>query len=149
MSVEERLAQLRQISRIASEAGMRGQIDDDGRHFVMAFDLGDGRFQTIYVRPSMQTPDGNQVVSFMSPCLVVKKGFMSGLSRDRALELLRMNENIPFARFGILELGNEDMIVTSVDHLLENLDPDELKNNAYCVAMAADSYEQKYGRDDF
>jgi hypothetical protein len=149
MSANERLEQLRLISQIAASAGMKGMIDEDGQHFAMGFDLGEGRSQTIYIHPTKVTPENKQVVTFMSPCLVVRKGFMSGLSKDQALELLLMNQNIPFARFGIMEFDSENLVVASVDHLLETLDPDELRNSAYCVAMAADSYEQHYGKDDF
>jgi hypothetical protein len=36
-----------------------------------------------------------------------------------------------------------------IDHLLSTLDPDELRHSAWCVAMAADSYEEKHGGDVF
>ncbi|HLM75026.1 MAG TPA: hypothetical protein VK459_20090, partial [Polyangiaceae bacterium] len=78
-----------------------------------------------------------------------KKGIFSGFSKQRALDLLRFNEQILFARYGIWENKSEVMVVASNDHLLATLDPDELKTSAFHVAFAADAYEKKHGRDNF
>jgi len=147
MSIQERLDQLKTISEVAALAGLRGQIDDESQAFVLGFQLNDGRSQMVRVRPTMRTPDGQPIVSVESPCLVVKKDLLSGMSKERALDLLRMNESTPFARYGIVELEGAGMVVASIDHLLETLDPDELKHSAWCVAIAADKYEEITGKD--
>ena len=41
------------------------------------------------------------------------------------------------------------MVVASIDHLLDTLDPDEFKASAFHVAFAADSYEKQHGKDQF
>lgn len=40
------------------------------------------------------------------------------------------------------------MVVASIDHLLDTLDPDEFKASTLCVAAAADDYERRYGQDE-
>ena len=149
MGYEENLAQLKQISEVAALAGLKGEISDDGSAFMLGFELNGGRSQVVRVRPTMQTPDGQPIVTIESPALVVKKGLLSGISKDQAIELLRLNETVPFARFGIVENGEASMIVASIDHLLGTLDPDELRHSAWCVAMAADDYEAQHGGDVF
>lgn len=149
MSIEERLEVLKQVEQVAALAGVRGQIDDDGRHFQMGFNLSGGRSQLVFIRPTGKTPPGQTIVTFFSPCLTVKKGLFSGFSKERALDLLRRNENLMFARFGIWETDDESMVVASVDHILDTLDPEEFEASAWYVATAADGYEETEGKDDF
>jgi hypothetical protein len=149
VQIEQRLALLKKIENIATLAGMRGKMDDNGRHFAMGFETSQGRKQVIYVRPGGRTPDGKDIVTVFSPAVIFKKGMFSGISKEQALELLRLNENTLFARFGIWESEKESMIVASSDLLLETTDPDELKVHALSVAFAADGYESKHGKDEF
>jgi hypothetical protein len=147
MSVRQSLENLERVSEVATLAGIKGKINEDKMHFGMGFELDQGRSQVVYVRDSSK--EDRKIVTIFSPCLVVKKGLFSGLSKERALDLLRMNENVLFARYGIWEGKSEIMVVASIDHLLDTLDPDEFKASAFHVAMAADTYERKYGKDNF
>ncbi len=149
MGVRQTLEVLERVSEVATLAGLKGKIDEDRLRYGMAFDLGEGRGQAVYIRDSTRDDIPKKIITVFSPCLIVKKGLFKGLSKDRAMELLRFNENILFARFGIWEAKTELMVVASIDHLLETLDPEELRASAFHVAMAADSYEHKYGKDDF
>ena len=149
MQIEDRLALLKKIENIAALAGMQGKIDDDARQFTMGFKTTEVRGQMVYVRPSGRTPDGKDIVTVFSPAAVFKKGLFSGFPKERAFELLRLNENTFFARFGIWENEKESMIVASSDLLLETMDPEELKAHAFYVAFAADGYESKHGVDNF
>jgi hypothetical protein len=149
VQIEERLQLLKQVENVAALAGLRGKIDDDGRYFSMGFGTSAGRGQQVYVRPTGKTPEGQSIVTLFSPARTVPKGMFSGMSKEQALELLRLNENTFFARFGIWESEKESMIVASSDLLLETMDPDELKAHACYVAFAADAYEAKHGKDDY
>jgi hypothetical protein len=149
MGFEERLAQLKQVSEIAALAGLNGEMSDDGAAFMLGFEMDGGRSQVVRVRPTMQTPDGQPIVTVESPALVVKKGLLSGISKDQAIELLMLNETVPFARFGLVEGEDAIMVVASIDHLLDTLDPDELRHSCWCVAMTADNYEAQHGGDNF
>jgi hypothetical protein len=140
---------LKKIENVAALAGLKGAIDNEGRHFAMGFHTTAGRSQQVFVRPTGKTPNGQAIVTLFSPALVVKKGMFSGMTKDQAVELLKLNENTFFARFGIWESDKESMIVASSDLLLETLDPDELKAHAFYVAFAADNYESKHGSDKF
>lgn len=139
---------LERVSEVATLAGINGKIEDEKMHFGMGFALPEGRRQMVYVRDASQNDD-QKIVTIFSPCLVVKAGLFSGFSKSRALDLLRMNEQILFARYGIWERDKVTMIVASCDHLLDTLDPDELKASALFVAIAADNYEKKHGKDDY
>jgi hypothetical protein len=149
VEIEERLAMLKQIENVAALAGLKGVIDNDGRYFSMGIQTTEGRGQRVYLRPSGKTPDGKAIVTLYSPARTVAKGMFSGMSKDQALELLRMNENTYFARFGIWENEKESMIVASTDMLLETMDSEELKAQAFYVAFAADAYEKKHGADQY
>lgn len=150
MSESELSSILKRISDVAALAGIRGRIDEQAGAFMGSFGLDNDRSQTVMVRPTMRTREGKAVVTILSPCRVVDKGFWGGLSKDDALELLRHNENVPFARFGITPFGEgKEAVVASIDHILDTLDAEELHNHMWAVAMAADAYEAKHGRDEF
>lgn len=149
MSLKKQLEQLERVAEIATLAGINGRIDEDRLRFEAGFGLAGNRSQVVYVRVTGATIGDSPVVSFVSPCLLVKSGFMSGISKEQALELLRLNEQTLFARFGLWVNGNQNMVVASVDHLLDTLDPEEFRANMLSVATAADAYEQKHGKDMF
>lgn len=149
MNTEEKLAVLRQVESIAALAALKGEVLNDGSHFRMGFRRDQGRTQQVFVRPTGYTPDGKVVVTFFSPARRVAKSMFKGLGRDQAMDLLRLNENMFFARFGIWDAKTEIMIVASVDAILESLDADELKAYANYVSHAADEYEAKHGGDEF
>lgn len=149
MTTETQLDILKQVANVAALAGLKGAVDESAGHFAMGFNLPGERTQSVYIRHSGQTGTEKQIVTFFSPCLVVKKGLLSGLSKDMALDLLRRNENVLFARFGIWEGAKQSMVVASVDHILDTLDPEEFEASAWYVAYAADAYEQEHGKDEF
>jgi hypothetical protein len=149
MTTNTQIDALKEVSQIAALSGLKGAIDQSNGHFSMGFNLPGNRSQNVFVRHTGQTPAGKQIVTFYSPCLVVKKGLLSGISKDQAIALLRRNENVMFARFGMWEDDKRSMIVASVDHILETLDPEEFEATAWYVAYAADAYEQEHGQDTF
>lgn len=149
MTVREKLDILDKISEIAALAGINGTVDEERMHFAAGFHTTQERTQMAYVRPAPEGPTGEPAVTFFSPCLTVKKGLLSGMSKDRAMDLLRRNEKMFFARFGIWSSDDHDMIIASCDHLLSTLDAKEFYNNIYAVAFAADNYEQQHGQDDY
>lgn len=135
------------ITEVAKLAGIRGNLDDKGR-FVAGFTLANKRSQLVYVRPTMQMPAGT-VVTIYSPCRHVKGGFLSRMSREDAIELLKTNENIPFARYSIMaDDSGEMMVMAGLDALLETLDPTELNTYMWSVATFADAYEAKHEDKD-
>jgi len=149
VEIEQRLEILKKVANAAALAGIKGQIDADGKHFAMGFNTTAGRTQMVYIRPTGKTPDGQDIVTVFSPALVVKKGMFAGMSKDQAIALLRLNENTFFARFGIWESETESMVVASSDLILDTVDTAELNAHAYYVAFAADNYEAKHGADKF
>lgn len=149
MGIRQSLANLERVSEVATLAGIKGQLIEDRVEYHMQFGLDQGRHQRVVVRDSSKDDAKKSVVTIFSPARVMKKGLFSGLSKEQAFELLRMNERMIFARFGIWETKAEIMVVASIDHLLDTLDPDEFKASTFCVAAAADDYERRYGKDEF
>ncbi|MFM8891244.1 MAG: hypothetical protein ACKOTB_06400 [Planctomycetia bacterium] len=152
MKAEERLSLLKQVESVAALAGLKGEISDDGQCFVMGFDQGEGRSQRVFIRPSGSTPDGKMIVTISSPATLHKNGWFSGFTREHAVDLLRRNEGLFFARYGIQDGGpgsKDMMIVASSDVILDSLDATELRAHAYFVATAADEYETTTKTDKF
>ena len=152
MSKEEYKDPLQHVADIAALAGIKGRIDEKRNWFTAGFNMDEeGRTQQVVVRLAGRSPGGQQIVSFFSPCRRLKTGFMRGLSKEEAVELLCMNEKIPFARFGLQRFEDDDydMIVASVDHLLATLDAKEFEEHIWAVAHVADRYEKEHGGDAF
>jgi hypothetical protein len=140
------------VHEIATIAGFNLHTVEEGHPMAglpaAGFDLGGGRSQRVFIRPAGTTPDGHDVVTFVSPCLHVKTGFLSGISREQALDLLQRNENLYFARFGIWRLDKADMIVASCDQILDTMEAQEFAALVQSVAVAADAYEREHSKED-
>jgi hypothetical protein len=149
VSLEQTVNVLKKVEQVATLAGLRGVIDEESMAFLVRFELDNARRQMVYVRFAGMTKGDQEVINFSSPCLQVKKGFLSGISKEQALDLLRRNEKNLIARYGIRDFGGESVIVASVDHFLETMDPSEFGASAFCVALAADLYEREHGQDKF
>ena len=147
MAASESLERMRRVKEVATLAGLKGDVDEKNARFQMLFLLPGDRKQVVLVRDS--SAKERQVVTFFSACLVVKKGLVSGLTKETAIELLKSNERLHFARYGIWESEQEITVVASVDCLLDTLDPAECHNAAWSVAFAADQFEHRHGKDKF
>lgn len=137
---------LSRVEQLAAQCEIKGELDQDGRQYVICFGLPEGRTQEVYVSDSTSDA-GLPVVSLFSTCLVVDKGLFKGISKPMALELLLMNESLNFARYGVQEDEESYIIVASCDLLLDSLNPEGLEAALECVALAADGYEAKFGQD--
>jgi hypothetical protein len=149
MSLQATLDSLKKIEQLATLAGLSGEIDEARLAFVMGFGLDQGRRQVVYARPAGNTRDQQTIVRLYSPCLIVKQGFLSGLSKERALDLLRRNADILLASYGIVDSERESAIVACLDVLLEGLEPKAFLASALGVAIAADMYEREHDKDEF
>lgn len=149
MSVREQLEQLERLSQVATLAGLKVHVNEEAMRVEAVCGLDGGRSQAVYMRFTAKDPEGNPVVTLFSPCLRLKKGMFSGISKQQATDLLMRNERMLFARYGLWTSDKEEMIVASVDHLLDTLDPAELKASMFFVAVAADSYEKEHGKDEY
>ncbi|MDX1969327.1 MAG: hypothetical protein SFV23_19275 [Planctomycetaceae bacterium] len=149
MEPAEILSVLQQVADVAALAGIRGRVNEERQHFEAGFNLAEGRSQMVYIRVAGKTPDGSTVITFFSPCHVVQKGFLSGITRNQALDLLKRNEQVMFARYGVWSMENSDTIVASCDRLIATLDHKDFYSTVWYVAMAADRFEKEQGSDKF
>jgi hypothetical protein len=148
-SVRETLDTLRKVGSIAELAGIRGEVDEEHMLFAAGFNLPDDRRQMVYVCETGRSSTQSIVVTIFSPCRTVESGLFKGMSKAQAIDLLRKNEQMLFARYGLRTMGNRELVVASTDHLLETLDPEEFHAHVWHAAMAADAYERQHGKDEF
>jgi len=150
MSRTEQLSILERVAAIAAAANVEGTIDEAKLRFVARYQFESGRSQTVYVHATDRVEQG-EIVTVYSPCLKVKQGLLGGLSKDLAVELLRWNESLRFARFALWEHAEEPVVVASLDHLLQTLDPPELSLSIDWVVRAAEEFEKRHakGADHF
>ncbi|MGD2109635.1 MAG: hypothetical protein PVI86_09615 [Phycisphaerae bacterium] len=143
---------MEKVSQIATMADMACQKVPDDHMLVLGFDLGGGRRQAVFLRYLGQTPDGHDIVTFMSPCLEVKKmGFLrGGLSRNQAIDLLRRNAMLGFGSFALTSYaqGREVLMVVTTQ-LVDTMEVEEFRTHVCFVAAAADEYEREHGYDRF
>lgn len=135
------------VEGIAVDAGFEPERHQDS--IVIKFALPAGREQSVFVAESGRSPGGMTVISFLSPCQRLKAGFLGGMSKGHALDLLRRNAALPFAAFSLLSTDKGDVVCVRGTQLLETMDLAEFAASCECVATFADRYESDQGRDDF
>lgn len=143
----DKKAALERFMEVATLAGINGAVDGDG-DWAGDFNFNDGRSQMVYATP-INTPEGPGVCVY-SPATDHKRGMFGTISGKAAIELLQRNENLAFARYGIRRYKQADVVVASVDFLLETLDPKELRCGVWLTAAAADRWEKETtGKDQY
>ncbi len=141
---------LRKVNEIAALAGYTVQPHDQVEDMLVCpFDMGGGRSQIVYIHPVGQTPDGMEIISFFSPCAAVKQGFLNGLSKRHAVDLLRRNGMLLGGQFAVVDFGNIDLLVVRSTQIVDTMEVEEFRMHANLVAMVADDYEREMGTDVF
>ena len=148
MSKKETLEMLQKVSEVATLAGIRGMVDEDILAFVASFEMPDNRSQVVFVRITQATVKENHIIAFVSPCRRLKSGFLGGISKSDAIDLLQRNEKLVLARYGIAKINDQDMVMASSDAILETLDPEEFEAHVWNVAIAAEAYEREKSTED-
>lgn len=139
---------LEKVEQIAKMADIKGQRRDDLLGFMFA--LGGGRDQLVYVGEFGETHDGMSVICFFSPCEKVGGGFFGGLSKAKAMQLLRASANLQFGHFCVMQLGKDEMVCARATQILETMEVQEFLAHISTVAMAADAWEKNaVGSDQF
>lgn len=134
------------VAEVAILAGIKGEVLD-GQVFRAAFTLQDTRTQIVLIKVAGGTPE-RAIVSVESRAMFGKTGVFGGLSGKQARELLLENNRRAFAKFSLRESGDEFEVYAGSDHLLPQLDPEELGAACWTVAQAADEIERKFNGGD-
>jgi hypothetical protein len=139
------------IKQIASVAGIKIGKHPESDVLCAGFELQGGRTQMVFVCHAGETPQGQDVVCFMSPCMRLKKGLLGGpgLSRDRAIDLLRRNSRMLFGYFALHNMSGVEVLMVCSDQIVDTMEVEEFMNHLGACASIADHYEQEHGRDDF
>ncbi|MHC4696738.1 MAG: type III secretion system chaperone family protein [Planctomycetota bacterium] len=143
---------LEKVSKVAAEADFILHPHPNADVLMIKFNMGDGRSQTVYIEYTGQTFDGQDCVTFMSPCKVVKKEkLLSGdLNREQVIALLRRNAKLRFGSFALETFeGLNDVLVVMSSQIVDTMDVEEFKTHVAFVAYAADEYERECGQDVF
>lgn len=137
------------VQQVAAIAGYKVGPHPEQDLLVAGFDMGNGRSQMVYIAHVGQTGDGKDVISFMSPCMTVKRGLFGGLSKRRAVHLLRLNSQMLFGCFALYTFQNEDVLMVSSSQIVDTMEVEEFSSHLQACAQLADAYEQKVGQDNF
>lgn len=148
MSISPTSEVLNKVENLLAECNIIGEHNLLRGEFVVLFGLPGDRTQEVFVCDSTQDPEVT-VISVRSTCLLVDKGVFKGMNKSMAMELLLMNERLNFARYGVQEDEEGYIVVASYDLLFDELNAKGLAYALECVALAADSYEAKFGQDIF
>jgi len=143
--IEHQIEILQQISEIADSAGVVNQIDRKNRRIVMAFTLEPGRTHIVYANPSDAAPAGQPTVTVSSPCTIFKNGLRPRALYDTEQEPVFANGRQPAASYAVVEHKENSVVVASLVHDLNSLGENELLKSLACVALAAESYEERFG----
>ena len=148
MSPTPTSAILETVEQLAAQCGIAGEHNLLRGEFVVLFSLPGDRTQEVYVSDSSPNPEV-VIVSIRSTCLVMDKTKFETFGNPIARELMALNEKLNIARYGLQETEDSVIVVASYDLLLDQLKANQLAFYLECVALAADSYEEKFGQDLF
>lgn len=148
MFTENQIEVLRQISDIADSAGVVNQIDRKNQRIVMAFTLEPGRTHIVYVHPSEKALAGRSTVTLSSPCTIFEHGSRSRAPKENEPGPIFVSGDQPSASYEVVESNKLSIVVASLVHSLDSLGEIELMKSLACVAMAAESYEERFGPHD-
>ncbi|RMG27698.1 MAG: hypothetical protein D6721_10015 [Gammaproteobacteria bacterium] len=126
---------LERIRRLAATAGIRGEVDREQGMFHAPCEFDDGGRLAVLMQPTRMGRDGLLAVTVTCPVLHFSE--RRPIPEDLAMELLRRNERLCYARYGVRDLEEGGLVVASVDHPLEGLDPDRLHAMVQAVVQAA------------
>lgn len=143
---------LERVSQVADKADFKLHPHPNGSVLMVKFNMGDGRSQTVYIEHTGKTFDGQDCVTFMSPCKVLKKERIlgGGLNKNQVMDLLRRNAKLHFGSFALETFeGRNDVLVVMSSQIVETMDVEEFKTHVSFVAYAADEYERECGQDVF
>jgi hypothetical protein len=140
---------LAKVQQVAAMAGLKVVLKPEDPMLITGFDMGQGRSQTVYIRHAGRIPTGQDVICFMSPCLNVKRGLFSGLSRRKAVDLLRRNSIMLFGFYALVPMQECDVLMVCSSQIVDTMEIEELSTHVRACAMFADGYEREHGRDEF
>ncbi len=135
---------------IAKSAGFdRVAVHPEHEHLIVPLSLPNGRHQNVYVQVKGQTPRGDAMLTFFSPCREVDEESFLTSETELAWNLLRKNEEISFGRFAIWRHEDHYMLMVSCDHIERTMDPEEFEAMVKYVGVIADEFEESTGEDKF
>ena len=148
MDDSEKIETLRKIQDVASLGGIKSKLDETRQTLEAVFSLPNNRTQLVLVRVSGRSLSEQVIATVFSPCHSQKTGFLQGISKNTALEMLKQNEKMLFGRYGIVSMDGSDLVVVSVDRAVDSLDHKELNNIFWYVATYADEFERTHSKED-
>ncbi len=142
---------LDKVKKIAQIAGFSLEQPKElgTKTLVCGFNMPGNRKQIVYISHSGETPDGLDIISFASPCMEVRKGFLGGLGRKTAEDLLRRNSILPLGGFGLADFGDGEVLIVKSNQIVDTLTIEDFEAHVSLVALVADEYEKELGKDEF
>lgn len=141
-------AVMKKVKQVADLAGLRSRETDDGEMIVIGFDMGEGRSQQVFIR-SVGNWAGHDVIEFQAPCRRLRKGFMQGLGKNEALDLLRRNAKMLFGHFSLYTFDDEELLFVCSPQIVDTMEVEEFTAHVRACCLTADAYEKECGSDEF
>ena len=146
-TVEKTMVKVEEIAALAGYKVSRpAQMPDS---IQVAFDMGGGRSQNVFIHHAGATAEGQDVVQFLSPCMVVKKGLFKGIGKSQALNLLNRNANLLWGYFAVTSAGDTEGVMVCSTQIVDTMEVEEFRAHVNYLAVIADGYEREHGLDQF
>jgi len=150
---------IKAVRRVAIDAGYgETRLSSTSNRLVIPVKLNGTRMQyiSIHFREGFATACSSChdiIATVFSTCLKLTEDDLHLDRPELTWNLLRENSEIPFGRYAIVESAEEGefSIIVSCDHIIETMDPPELKAMVEYIAQIADGFEQNQnlGADDY
>lgn len=142
------LGVLQKAAAIAAHAGLQTKLELEYMHLFIGVEFDNQRLQGVLVRD--KTINHNMpVLGIFSPCIRIKRAEIEDRLPELSYKLLRANERINFASYALMENEEDVMVIASFETLLDEVTPNAFKTGVMAVALAADLFEAKMGKDEF
>ncbi|MGM9999413.1 MAG: hypothetical protein ACI38Q_08535 [Candidatus Bruticola sp.] len=139
---------LKKAAAIAAEASLQSQLEAEYMHLFIDVKFDNDRVQGVIVRD--KTVNRNMpVLGIFSPCMRIKRAEIADKLPNLAYRMLQANERINFASYALIENEEDIMVIASFETLLEEVTPKAFRAGVMAVALAADLFEEKLGKNEF
>jgi len=141
-------AVMEKVKQVALLAGLKFRDWKDGAELAVPMDMGDGRSQVVFIAHIGEL-GGLDVVEFRAPCQRLKKGFLNGLGKNDAIDLLRRNARLLVGHFSLYSFENEELLMVCSPQIVDTMEVEEFNAHIRACCAIADAYEKEHGVDEF
>jgi hypothetical protein len=141
------------LDKVRSIASLSGVTLDwtDAEHngLLCRCDMGNGRRQTVYMHYQGVSPEGQDIVVFLSPCIKLQPDGRGGWTGLNAADLLRYNSRLNWGSLAVEFVQGQEFLIVRETQIVDTMEAEEFRINLGLVAKIADDIENTAGVDFF